>query len=174
MPTASLLVLLRLAFLESERISQDVFENLAHIGRALDTDPFFNDRIADRMEDYKDLAQTTIRLTTIAQQVAQVKSNLEGHQEITTAVRKMHEEYCQSLQDPVSTNIAENLTEIGERLQCLSTDIRENQRRVDVQDAIAQAQIQTVRSRTVVCFRAQQLTCQGIQFGWQSRQSTQL
>ena len=85
-PTASLLVLLRLGFLECEKIAQNTFENLAHIGRALNTDPFFNDRIPDRMENFNDLAYTTVKLTTIAQQVAQLKSNLEGHQEMVAAV----------------------------------------------------------------------------------------
>lgn len=143
-PSCILLILLRFVFQEYQAISQDLYIKVARIGIDLDMEPFLHDRIPDRMEDYRDLAKTTQDLTKLAQQAAQLKSNLEGHQELVAATHTVHEEYSNRIRGPTSQEATSACSEIRNKLQFLATDIREQQRRVDVQMASVQAQIQTV------------------------------
>ena len=77
-PTIFHLNLLQLETFKNEGSYVGISERVAHIRIALDMEPFLHERVADRLEDYSDLANTTMELTRIAQEFAQFKSNLQG------------------------------------------------------------------------------------------------
>ena len=139
------LTVLQLEHCKDKALYTDLFERIAGIRIALDFDPFWHERIPDRMEDYSDLAKVTTELTKMAQEVAQLKSNLEGNQELVGAVYTVHEEYRKALQDPLRAKATPFVVEVDHRLRFLATQIRELQRQLDVQVASIQAQVQTVR-----------------------------
>ena len=143
-PPIFLLAMITSILDEFRDTNQTILEICARIRQALDLEPF-QMRTPDPMLDFSDPARTTLILTKTAQEAASLQANLETLQELLDAAIEYDKEYYKRLDGPHKDERATVSEKVGEQFYGISSKIRREQRRIDMQIAMISTLMSTVR-----------------------------